>query len=306
VLSVTPVGGCASSGLVGGPFTPASQAYTLENAGGSSISWTAGKTQAWIALSAVSGTLAAGATATVTVSINATANTLAAGAYNDTITFTNTTNGTGSTTRPVVLDIGAGPILAVSPAGRSVPFSSGSTTFGVSNAGGGTLTWTASVIAGGAWLTVASGAGGTDSGTITVAFTENRTSSERVGVLRVTAAGAAGSPKDVTVAQASGTITLNLTAQRLVEKAWIIERQYGGLTVSIANPASVPIDRYVIYRKAGSGDFQVLATVPGSTVVGGQLTYADMFLEPGTSYTYKVVAYDALGTAVVESLEVTI
>ncbi len=305
-LSVTPAGGLTSSGLAGGPFTPSSQAYTLENTGGRSISWTAGKTQAWTTLSAVSGTLTGGATATVTVSINATADALAASTYNDMVTFTNATNGSGNTTRAVVLEIGAGPILAVSPAGRSVSFSSGSTTFGVSNAGGGTVTWTAAVVSGGPWLAITSGSGGTDSGTITVAFAENRTSSERVGIIRVTAPGAAGSPKDVTVTQGWGTLGLNLAAQRLVEKAWIIQRQYGGLTVSIVNPASVPIDRYVISRKAGSGDFQVLATVSGSTVQGTQFTYADMFLEPGTSYTYKVVAYDALGTAVVESLEVTI
>jgi len=305
-LSVTPAGGFASAGTAGGPFTPSSQAYTLENTGGTSISWTAGKTQAWTTLSAVSGTLTGGATATVTVSINATANALAAGTYNDMVTFTNTTNGSGNTTRSVVLDISAGPILAVSPSGRSVAFAAGSTTFAVSNAGGGTFTWTAAVVSGGAWLAITSGSGGTDTGTITVTFDENRTSSDRVGIIRVTAPGATGSPKDVTITQGWGTLSLNLSAQRLVEKAWIIQRQYGGLTVAIVNPASIPIDRYVIYRKAGSGDLQTLATVSGSTVVGGQLTYADMFLEPGTSYTYKVVAYDALGTAVVESLEVTI
>ncbi len=303
---MTPAEGLTSAGPEGGPFAPPSRTYTVENTGGTGISWTAGKTQAWTTLSAVSGTLAAGATASVTVSINAAADLLAAGTYNDTVTFTNTTNGAGNTSRPVALTVTAGPALTVAPSNRDVQFAAGTTTYAVSNAGGGTLTWTAAVVAGGAWLAITSGSGGTDSGTITVAFAENRTSSERVGIIRITAPGAAGSPRDVTVTQGWGALGLNLSAQRLIEKAWIIQRQYGGLTVSIINPASVPIDRYVIYRKTGSGDFQVLATVPGSTVAGGQLAYADMFLEPGMSYTYKVVAYDAVGTAIVESLEVTI
>ncbi len=305
-LTVTPAGGLTSTGPAGGPFTPSSQAYTLKNTGGTSLAWTAAASQTWVTVSPASGDLAGGASVTATVSINNWANALAEGAYTDSVVFTNTTNGMGNTSRPVALTVAAGPTLAVAPADRDVTFPAGTTTFAVSNAGGGILTWTASVIAGGGWLTIASGASGTDSGTITVTFTENRTSAERVGLIRVAASGAAGSPKDVTVTQASGTITLSLTAQRLVEKAWIIQREYGGLTVSIGNPAAIPIDHYVIYRKVGSGDFQVLATVSGSSIEGAQFAYADTFLEPGTSYTYKALAYDALGTAIVGSNEVTI
>ncbi len=305
-LAVTPAGGLSSSGLVGGPFTPASQAYSLQNTGGSPIDWTAAKTQTWTTLSAISGTLAAGATATVTVSINATANSLAAGTYNDTVSFTNTTNGTGSTTRPVALDVGAGPILTVSPSGLNVTYDAGTTTFEVSNTGGGTMDWTAAVVAGGDWLTVSSGASGTGDGTVTVAFAANRTSWERVGILRVTAAGASGSPRNVTVTQAPGTFGLVLGAARLTESAWIISRQYGRLTVTVTNPASIIIDRYIIYRKAGNGAFEALQEIVASTVDGSSWIYNDTFLEPATGYTYRVVALDVLGGTIGTSNDVTI
>jgi len=104
-LSVSPSGGLSSSGLQGGPFSPASQSYTLSNPGGSPIGWTASKTQPWVTLSNTGGTLAAGASATVTVSINSGANSLAAGLYSDTVSFTNTSNGNGNSNQSVNLTI---------------------------------------------------------------------------------------------------------------------------------------------------------------------------------------------------------
>lgn len=297
-LAVTPAGGLASSGPAGGPFTPVSLAYTLENTGGTAIDWTAAKTQTWTALSATAGTLAPGETATVTVSIAAVANTLAPGDYADTVSFVNTTGGAGSTTRPVSLAVSAGPILAVSPSGRDVPYSAGTATFEVSNAGGGSLTWTAAVVAGGSWLSIASGSGGTGDGTISVAFTVNQLSSERVGIIRVTAAGAAGSPRDVTVTQAPGAFGLALDAARLYESAWLIRRQYARLSVTVINPAAIPIARYEILRRTGTGSFEVLREIAASAVDPSSWIYNDAFVEPGSSYTYRIVAYDTLGAVV--------
>lgn len=108
-LSVTSATGLVSGGNVGGPFSPSSTVYTLTNTGQSSIYWTASKSKDWVGLSAFGGTLAAGASTYVTVSLSAAAASLTAGSYTDTVSFMNTTNGRGNTTRPVSLTVAARP-----------------------------------------------------------------------------------------------------------------------------------------------------------------------------------------------------
>ena len=138
VLSVTPSGGLSSSGYQGGPFSPGTQTYTLQNTGGTSINWSAGKTQGWVSLSATSGSLNSGASTTLAVSINEGANSLPAGSYSDTVTFSNVTNGNGNTTRAVSLTVNV-PVqtytVATSPAGLGI------TVDGTSYTGPQTFTW---------------------------------------------------------------------------------------------------------------------------------------------------------------------
>lgn len=102
-LEVTPPDGFDASGLAGGPFTPGTRVYTLTNTGTTSMNWTASDNAVWLDLSPASGTLAGEASATVTATINETAKSLAEGLYPATITFTNTTNGNGNTTRAASL-----------------------------------------------------------------------------------------------------------------------------------------------------------------------------------------------------------
>ena len=106
-LLVTSASGLTSSGNQGGPFSPASQTYTIQNTGGTSINWSVSKGQSWITLSATSGSLAAGVSATVAVSINTNANSLSAGSYSDMVLFNNTTGGKGNTSRAVSLVVGS-------------------------------------------------------------------------------------------------------------------------------------------------------------------------------------------------------
>ena len=113
-LVITPGTGLTSTGLVGGPFTPTNVVYTLENTGDVPLDWTAAKVATWLDLSDTSGTIAAGLTATVTT-LNTGADSLAAGVYTDTVTFTNTTNGAGNTTRPVSLTVNDPASLVITP-----------------------------------------------------------------------------------------------------------------------------------------------------------------------------------------------
>jgi len=110
----------------------------------------------------------------------------------------------------------------------------------------------------------------------------------------------------VTVTQAWGVITLSLSGQRLIEKAWILQRDYARLTVTTGNAAAVPVDRFVILRNSGGEGYRPLHEISGSTVQGAEWIYNDAFLLPGTAYSYKVVAYDALGGVITESNEITI
>ncbi|MCX6950826.1 MAG: M36 family metallopeptidase, partial [Verrucomicrobia bacterium] len=103
-LAVGPTSPLGLGGTVGGPFKPATTDYLLANNGTAPLTWTATKTVPWLDLSATGGTLAPGASVTVTVSPNATAGSLNVGLYPGTLTFTNTTSGVAQP-RVVQLDV---------------------------------------------------------------------------------------------------------------------------------------------------------------------------------------------------------
>ena len=109
-LSVAPAAGTLfvspgepfnSSGYEFGPFSPAQRTYTPRNIGTTAINWTATNANgALFALSQSGGNLPPGASTSVTVTVvlNEAAS-LPPGVYADTISFSNTTNGRGNTTR---------------------------------------------------------------------------------------------------------------------------------------------------------------------------------------------------------------
>ncbi len=105
-LSVTPAGDLYAVGDQGGPYVPSSQVYGLKNLGGNPLSYSVTATQPWLTITNGSGEIAGHDSVEVTVEFNMTASMLATGMYEDVLTFTNTTNNVGSTTRDVTLQVG--------------------------------------------------------------------------------------------------------------------------------------------------------------------------------------------------------
>ncbi len=105
LLNVTPIAGYNISGEVGGPFSPASMAYTVSNNGTAPIEFVVVENEAWLEVSPRTGTLIAGADAVVIASLNANAEGLDPGDYVSAISFENLTNGIGSTSRPLGLTV---------------------------------------------------------------------------------------------------------------------------------------------------------------------------------------------------------
>lgn len=108
-LDVSPADDFQSSGSEGGPFSPASKIYQLENRNDLPITYIAFKdTDAvWISLSGdLNDTLPAHGTTDITVEINSNAELLGWGVYFATVYFINTTDHVGDATRQVMLVIG--------------------------------------------------------------------------------------------------------------------------------------------------------------------------------------------------------
>lgn len=106
-MDVTPASGFTAAGPVGGPFNPATQVYTVTNLGPGVMGFSATATQPWVSIFAGGAMLAAGDSWSVVVMFTGAANGLSAGTHSDTVTFTNITNGSGNTSRPVSLVVGS-------------------------------------------------------------------------------------------------------------------------------------------------------------------------------------------------------
>ncbi len=190
VLSVSP-----TSRIVSG--LSSTTTFTVSNTGTGTMNWTASANDSWLSIaSGASGT----DTGTITVSYEENSGdaertgTLTVSASGATPTFKII-----SVKQSVVSD--NEPVLSVTPASQDVFKAGGTTTFTVSNDGTGTMNWTA--LATDSWLTIASGASGTDTGTITVSYEENPGDAERTGTLTVSAPGATPSFKIVSVKQSA-------------------------------------------------------------------------------------------------------
>jgi uncharacterized protein (TIGR03437 family) len=163
-LSVLPAALALTAVEGGGNPLPASIA--ISNTGTGTLAWSASEsaTPAWLTVSAASGATPAA----VTANVNAAG--LKAGSYPGTITVT---SGSQQKTVAVTLTVvpSAPQEFALTPAAVVVNAAAGSTApisrvIDIANGGTGTLSWSAAVNAGNAWLSVSPASGSSASGTV--------------------------------------------------------------------------------------------------------------------------------------------
>ncbi|MGH2687400.1 MAG: BACON domain-containing protein [Actinomycetota bacterium] len=157
-LSASPVIGLSTASLTfnapfGGP-NPAAQNVTVTNVGGETLNWSANDGgAAWLSQVPASGPLTAGQSTGMSVAVNVAG--LAAGPYSATITVS---GGMGVTSKTIAVSLNVSALPAISLSTSSLTFDVPfgwpdpiSQTVNVTNAGGGTLNWSADD-AGTPWL----------------------------------------------------------------------------------------------------------------------------------------------------------
>lgn len=105
-LRVLPGTNLSAGGDYGGPFSPPSGSYTLENRNATSLGYSVTASVPWLTITNGAGSLAGGATTTVTIGPNAAAQTLPLGIHVATIDFVNTTDHDGDAQRTYTLQVG--------------------------------------------------------------------------------------------------------------------------------------------------------------------------------------------------------
>jgi hypothetical protein len=105
-MQVSPAEGLASSGQIGGPFSPATKSYVVANTGDAALSFSVSGASPWLTIAPTTGTLGPGESVEVVVTIGGTATMLGASQVHTTLAFTNETDHAGDTTRDATLAVG--------------------------------------------------------------------------------------------------------------------------------------------------------------------------------------------------------
>jgi hypothetical protein len=190
-LSVAPSENVYSIFTENRAFSPAEKVYTLSNTGNGILNWTAFADQAWVSLSADSGSLAAGESTTLTVSIvSSSVASFTYGSYTAEISFTNLKNSNGNTQRLAICDVvESKPELSVSPSENlystfteTEAVAPAAKDYTITNTGNDLLNW--SVSADQSWVSLSADSGSLDVGestTVTVSIISNDVASFTYG-----------------------------------------------------------------------------------------------------------------------------
>ncbi len=177
------------------------------------------------------------------------------------------------------------PVLSVSPTRRDVSSAAGNTTFNIANTGVGTMNWTAQVTSGD-WLQIMGDAAGGNNGVISINYEANDNPNSRTGSIQITADGAAGSPKTVTVVQAGFQEPITQPILEVTPAQRNVAAAAGNATFSIAN--------------IGVGTMNWTAAV----TAGNWLRITSLYT--GTNNGAITVAYDANAAAAARTGAITV
>ena len=182
------------------------------------------------------------------------------------------------------------PMLLVDPAGRTVAKEAGTSTFTVNNGGDGAINWSAAVTSQSSWLSITSGASGVNFGTIVISYTANTSNETRTGIIRVTADGAKGSPKDVTVTQEdSGKPVLSVApANRDVAN------DAGSTTFTVSN-TGIGAMKWVSQVISGSAWLSITSGFSGTTTDTITCNYTEFTGTTSRTGIIRVTATDTTG-----------
>ncbi|MCP4640588.1 MAG: BACON domain-containing protein [bacterium] len=222
------------------PYTQGAATFGITNAGPGAMNWTAVPNDTWLTVQPpISGS------GDATLSVNHAENPFPS---SRSATVTVTAPGAESSPQSVtVMQSGNSTVaMAVTPSVQPVGSDAGNTSFLVTNTGGGTMNWTASITAGSSWLNIADGSSGSNGGLVSVDFTANTQGTQRTGSILVTSSGASGSPKQVTIEQACAT----LDAPQAVAAS---DEAYPDRVVITWEPVA-GVSKYRVYR-CGEDDF---------------------------------------------------
>ncbi len=101
-------------------------------------------------------------------------------------------------------------------------------------------------------------------------------------------------------------VEIDLTGERMQEKAWIVVSDYGDFTVSFQKNREIDLKEFRIMRKYGRLDYEDLIQIDINKISGSSFSFKDPSLEEKAVYRYKVIAIDSSGNAIGISREVEI
>jgi len=107
-------------------------------------------------------------------------------------------------------------------------------------------------------------------------------------------------------------ISVLIDGQRKEERAWLIRKQYGEITINLKNLEEIDshgnplVSKVLIYRTSPLGGYEFKAEIPIDDFQDLRYVYFDKYLDRDTAYTYRVDALDSYGNVIQISNEVTI